>query len=228
MALILNIETATKTCSVALAKNGISVGQKNLSSGAYSHAENLHPFIDSLLKEHQIKPAELDAIAISMGPGSYTGLRIGVSTAKGLCFALNIPLIAVGTLELMFHSELLKSVDADLFCPMIDARRSEVFSALFDKTGSAISEVEALILDAESFSTLLKNKRIAFFGDGAVKFAAMIENSNAIFIEDIEPLASQMISISETLFEAQKFEDVAYFEPFYLKEFMATTPKKQL
>jgi len=228
LALILNIETATKTCSVALANNGALVGQKSISSGAYSHAENLHPFIDSLLKEHQISAAQLDAIAISMGPGSYTGLRIGVSTAKGLCYALNIPLIAVGTLELMCHSEKLKSIDADLFCPMIDARRSEVFTALFDNKGSTVSEVEALILDSESFSTLLQNKRIAFFGDGSAKFAVMINNPNAVFIEDVEPLADQMISLSEDLYKAQKFEDVAYFEPFYLKEFMATTPKKQL
>jgi len=228
LALILNIETATKTCSVALAKNGALVGQKSISSGAYSHAENLHPFIDSLLKEHQISAAELDAIAISMGPGSYTGLRIGVSTAKGLCYALNIPLIAVGTLELMCHSEKLKSIDADLFCPMIDARRSEVFTALFDNKGSAVSAVEALILDSESYSTLLQNKRIAFFGDGSAKFAVMINKPNAVFIESVEPLASQMISLSEELFKAQKFENVAYFEPFYLKEFMATTPKKQL
>jgi len=228
LALILNIETATKTCSVALAKNGALVGQKSISSGAYSHAENLHPFIDSLLKEHQINAAELDAIAISMGPGSYTGLRIGVSTAKGLCYALNIPLIAVGTLALMCRSEILKSIEADLLCPMIDARRSEVFTALFDNKGNVVSEVEALILDSESFSTLLQNKRIAFFGDGSAKFAVMINNSNAIFVEGVEPLAVQMISLSEELFEAQKFEDVAYFEPFYLKEFMATTPKKQL
>jgi tRNA threonylcarbamoyladenosine biosynthesis protein TsaB len=228
LALILNIETATKTCSVALAKNGALVGQKSLSSGAYSHAENLHPFIDSLLKEHQVSAAELDAIAISMGPGSYTGLRIGVSTAKGLCYALNIPLIAVGTLELMCHSEKLKSLDADLFCPMIDARRSEVFTALFNKSGQMVKDVEALILDTDSFSTLLQNQRIAFFGDGSAKFAEMINNPNAVFVDGVEPLASQMISLSEARFAAGKFEDVAYFEPFYLKEFMATTPKKQL
>jgi tRNA threonylcarbamoyladenosine biosynthesis protein TsaB len=228
LALILNIETATKTCSVALAKNGALVGQKSLSSGAYSHAENLHPFIDSLLKEHQVSAAELDAIAISMGPGSYTGLRIGVSTAKGLCYALNIPLIAVGTLELMCHSEKLKSLDADLFCPMIDARRSEVFTALFNKSGQMVKDVEALILDTDSFSTLLQNQRIAFFGDGSAKFSEMINNPNAVFVDGVEPLASQMISLSEARFAAVKFEDVAYFEPFYLKEFMATTPKKQL
>jgi tRNA threonylcarbamoyladenosine biosynthesis protein TsaB len=228
LALILNIETATKTCSVALAKNGALVGQKSLSSGAYSHAENLHPFIDSLLKEHQVSAAELDAIAISMGPGSYTGLRIGVSTAKGLCYALNIPLIAVGTLELMCHSEKLKSLDADLFCPMIDARRNEVFTALFNKSGQMVKDVEALILDTDSFSTLLQNQRIAFFGDGSAKFSEMINNPNAVFVDGVEPLASQMISLSEARFAAVKFEDVAYFEPFYLKEFMATTPKKQL
>jgi tRNA threonylcarbamoyladenosine biosynthesis protein TsaB len=228
MALILNIETATKTCSVALAKDGVLIGQKSLSSGAYSHAENLHLFIDLLLKEHQINPTDLDAISISMGPGSYTGLRIGVSTTKGLCYALNIPLIAVGTLELMCKSEQLISVEADLFCPMIDARRSEVFTALFNKSGLLEKDVEALILEADSFSTLLQNQRIAFFGDGSAKFAEMINNPNAIFVEGVEPLASQMISISEARFAAGKFEDVAYFEPFYLKEFMATTPKGQL
>jgi tRNA threonylcarbamoyladenosine biosynthesis protein TsaB len=226
MALILCIETATKTCSVAIVKDGIVLAEKSLTNEGYGHAENLHPFIESILKENQIKSRDLNAIAISAGPGSYTGLRIGVSAAKGLCFSLQIPLIAVNTLQLMCFSEKLKTIDADLLAPMIDARRDEVYTALFLPNGQEAGSVEPKILDEHSYSEELTNKRIAFFGDGAAKFKNMIQHANAIFVEGVQPLASQMATLASDKFKESKFEDVAYFEPFYLKEFIAGKPKK--
>jgi len=226
MALILCIETATKTCSVAIVKDGMVLAEKSLSGQGYGHAENLHPFIDSILKENNILSRALNAIAISAGPGSYTGLRIGVSAAKGLCYSLQIPLIAVNTLQLMCYSKKLKDINVDLLVPMIDARRNEVYTATFLPTGNQSGAVEPKILDEQSYSEELTDQRIAFFGDGAEKFKSMIHHPNAIFVDEIEPLASQMAALATEQFKESKFEDVAYFEPFYLKEFMAGTPKK--
>lgn len=230
MALILNLETATTVCSVSLSKDGqlLAVKEQN---GDYSHAENLTLFIEDVLKQADIKLSAVDAIAVSKGPGSYTGLRIGVSTAKGLCYSLNKPLIAISTLQ---HISLSVSEDSkykgsDLkshFCPMLDARRMEVYCAMFDSLNNEIRPITAEIVDEHSFSDLLNNQVIYFFGDGAAKCKNVLSaNKNAIFIDDIFPSAKNMISLSEQAFVNKEFEDVAYFEPFYLKDFVAGKKK---
>ncbi|MES2140681.1 MAG: tRNA (adenosine(37)-N6)-threonylcarbamoyltransferase complex dimerization subunit type 1 TsaB [Bacteroidota bacterium] len=230
MALILNLETATTVCSVSLSKDGqlLAVKEQN---GDYSHAENLTLFIEDVLKQAGIKLSEVDAIAVSKGPGSYTGLRIGVSTAKGLCYSLNKPLIAINTLQ---HISLSVSKNPQipisdlqaLFCPMLDARRMEVYCAMFDSLNNEIAPTTAEIIDEQSFSDLLNNRLIYFFGDGAAKCKNILSaNKNAIFIDDIFPSAKNMISLSEKAFLNKEFEDVAYFEPFYLKDFVAGKKK---
>jgi tRNA threonylcarbamoyladenosine biosynthesis protein TsaB len=238
MALILNIETATTVCSVALAKDGELICLKEINNG-YTHAENLTVFIEELVKEANIKFADLDAIAVSKGPGSYTGLRIGVSTAKGLCYALGKPLVAVQTLKsiiFQYKSSKFKvqssksNVETSLnplFCPMLDARRMEVYCALYDVELSEISPVEAKVIDENSFEEYLKKTSIYFFGDGAAKCREKIgSNANAVFIDNVVPSAAAMISFSEAAFNTGEFEDVAYFEPYYLKDFVAGPKKK--
>lgn len=230
MALILNLETSTTVCSVSLSKDGqlLAVKEQN---GDYSHAENLTLFIEDVLQQADVKLSDVDAIAVSKGPGSYTGLRIGVSTAKGLCYSLYKPLIAISTLQ---HISLSVSKDPQspisnlksLFCPMLDARRMEVYCAIFDSLNKEIRPTTAEIVDEHSFSDLLNNHVIYFFGDGAAKCKSVLSaNKNAIFIEDIFPSAKNMISLSEQAFVNKEFEDVAYFEPFYLKDFVAGKKK---
>lgn len=230
MALILNLETATTVCSVSLAKDGhlLAVKEQN---GDYSHAENLTLFIEDVLKQAKVKLTDVDAIAVSKGPGSYTGLRIGVSSAKGLCYSLKIPLIAISTLQ---HISLAVSKDLQpptsniqsLFCPMLDARRMEVYCTMFDSLNNEIRSISAEIVDEHSFSDLLDNNMIYFFGDGAAKCKNVLSaNKNAIFIDDIFPSAKNMIYLSEQAFVNKEFEDVAYFEPFYLKDFVAGKKK---
>lgn len=230
MALILNLETATTVCSVSLAKGGhlLSLKEQN---GEYSHSENLTLFIENVLLQANFKLSDIDAIAVSKGPGSYTGLRIGVSTAKGLCYSLNKPLIAINTLQhiSLSVSESLKPQISDLkpfLCPMLDARRMEVYCAIFDSLNNEIKSTSAEIIDEHSFSDLLKENVIYFFGDGAEKCKGVLSKSkNAIFIDDIFPSAKNMISLSELAFINKEFEDVAYFEPFYLKDFVAGKKK---
>lgn len=234
MALILNLETATTVCSVSLAKDGKLLALKE-QNGDYSHAENLTVFIEDVCKQANISLKEVDAIAVSKGPGSYTGLRIGVSTAKGLCYSLDKPLIAVDTLQYMaIAQKLLVNVtlsgveesQSSLFCPMLDARRMEVYCAIYDLDGKQIKETAAEIIDEHSFSSLLNEHTIYFFGDGAAKCKETFsQNSNAIFINDVVPSAKNMISLSEQAYNAKQFEDVAYFEPFYLKDFVAGKKK---
>lgn len=244
MATILNIETATKVCSVALAKDGGLLALKEV-NGDYSHAENLTVFIEDVCKQANVKLSDVDAIAVSKGPGSYTGLRIGVSTAKGLCYSLDKPLIAINTLEHLscslsthFTSGLngpppdLSNISLDipnlpfLSCPMIDARRMEVYCAVYDSASNEIISTTAKIIDEDSFSDLLEKNRIFFFGDGASKCKeALSKNKNAIFLDDISPSAKDMIRLSEKAYSEKKFEDVAYFEPFYLKDFVAGKKK---
>ncbi|MDP1747552.1 MAG: tRNA (adenosine(37)-N6)-threonylcarbamoyltransferase complex dimerization subunit type 1 TsaB [Bacteroidota bacterium] len=230
MALILNLETSTTVCSVSLSKDGrlLAVKEQN---GDYSHAENLTLFIEDVLQQADVKLSNVDAIAVSKGPGSYTGLRIGVSTAKGLCYSLNKPLIAISTLQ---HISLSISEDSQspisnlksLFCPMLDARRMEVYCAMFDSLNNEIRSITAEIIDEQSFSDLLNNNVIYFFGDGAAKCKDVLSaNKNAIFIDDIFPSSKNMISLSEQAFVNKEFEDVAYFEPFYLKDFVAGKKK---
>ena len=225
MALILQIETATDRCSVSIAKNGITLASKN-DEGERNHARVLVPIISELLQSSEIKGEELDAIAVSKGPGSYTGLRIGVSAAKGLCYAWEKPLIAVNTLESMaawFASK--NQVAVDCFCPMIDARRLEVYTALFSHQLDTIQETQALILNETSFSEYLNQKAIAFFGDGSMKFQKLFKQTpNTLFINDFKASSEGMNALALNLFQENRFESVAYFEPFYLKDFY--TPKK--
>lgn len=226
MALILNIETATKTCSVALAKDGKLLVIKE-HHGEYSHAENLTVFIQEIIETAGITFKDIDAIAVSKGPGSYTGLRIGVSTAKGLCFALNKPLLAVNTLEAMANCLKFENKNDYLLCPMIDARRMEVYCTVFNQKLEMIKETAAEIITEDSFSELMKDHKIVFFGDGSEKCKSVLGSiPNAYFADDFECSAIGMIELAEKAFNENKLEDLAYFEPFYLKDFVTTTPKK--
>jgi tRNA threonylcarbamoyladenosine biosynthesis protein TsaB len=222
---ILNIETATKNCSVALAKNGETILCKEISELGYSHAEKLHVFIEEICKESSIQLKDLHAIAVSKGPGSYTGLRIGVSAAKGLCFALDIPLISVDTLAVLASQAQLIAKENDLIIPMIDARRMEVYSAIFNNKLEKIREIEAQIIDENLFTSI--ENTVYFVGDSSEKAKAVLTKSNFIFLEEIVyPSAKDMSAISIQKFLNKDFEDVAYFEPFYLKDFLITTSKK--
>ncbi len=217
MTYILNIETATKNCSVALAKNGATVLCKELAEQGYSHAEKLHVFIEEILKETQITVQDLKAVAISKGPGSYTGLRIGVSTAKGLCYALGIPLISLDTLQVLAQKV---SIENGLIVPMIDARRMEVYSAVFDANHNKIMEVQAEILNENSYEAMTET--IFFVGDCQEKCKTVLTKDTFHFLpEIIYPSANEMSGLSYAKFCKNEFEDVAYFEPFYLKDFMA-------
>lgn len=224
MALILNIETSTTVCSVSLAKDGKVLASKEQNDG-YSHAEVLSIFIDEILKEQNINVSDLDAVAISEGPGSYTGLRIGTSTAKGLCYALNIPLIAVSTLQAMSQRIYKQHPEIDVFAPMIDARRMEVYVALFDKENDKIEDVYAKIIDEGSFKELLKAKKMLFLGNGAAKCKDVLTSDNAFFRTDALASSVGMAELSEEKYKKSDFTDLAYFEPFYLKDFIAGMPK---
>jgi tRNA threonylcarbamoyladenosine biosynthesis protein TsaB len=220
MGVILNIETATKICSVSLAKDGVLLALKE-QDGDYSHAENLTLFIEDVCVQANIKLSDVDAIAVSKGPGSYTGLRIGVSTAKGLCYSLDKPLIAINTLQHLSLSVSDNFKSDALFCPMIDARRMEVYCAIYDSSNKEINPTAAEIIDERSFDDLLTKNQIVFFGDGAEKCKEILsKNKNALFVDNVFPSAKNMIPPSEKAFINGQFEDVAYFEPFYLKDFM--------
>ena len=222
MGYILNIETATKNCSVALAKEGEIILCKEIAEEGYSHAERLHVFIEGIIKEAGISLSDLSAIAVSQGPGSYTGLRIGVSAAKGLCFALEIPLIAVDTLQVLASQV---NVADGLIVPMIDARRMEVYSAIFYPKFDKKREILAEIIDGDSFSD--RSEKLYFVGDCAEKCKSVLIKENHLFLEDIKyPSAKQMSILSYQKFKTNDTVDVAYFEPYYLKDFMVTTPKK--
>lgn len=235
MATILNIETSTEVCSVSLAKDGQTLFQKESSEGL-NHSQLLTVFIEDLFKTNTLDLNQLDAIAVSKGPGSYTGLRIGVSVAKGLCYGLNIPLISVGSIEAMGHyvalnlSEFSGSASAHnlLFCPMIDARRMEVYTALFNNKGEAITSVTAEIIDENSFAEQLVRQSILFFGNGAEKCRSKITHKNALFKGPGKTSARFMQTLSERKYNKRDFENVAYFEPFYLKDFVATIPKNKI
>ncbi|WP_439131981.1 tRNA (adenosine(37)-N6)-threonylcarbamoyltransferase complex dimerization subunit type 1 TsaB [Polaribacter sp.] len=224
MSIILNIETATKNCSVSLAKNGEILAIKELNNGKYSHAEVLHPYIENVLKESNLSPKEIDAVAVSKGPGSYTGLRIGVSAAKGLCFAFDKPLISIDTLTSLSHAI---DVEDGLIVPMIDARRMEVYAAVYNQTHQQIREIKAEIIDENSFSEYLKDTKVYFLGDGAEKCKTIITHHNAIFLFDKFPSAEQMAKLSFDKYKKSDIENVAYFEPFYLKDFVVIPEKKK-
>ncbi len=222
MSYILNIETATKNCSVTLAKEGKTIICKEIAEEGYSHAERLHVFIEEVMKEAGIALKDLVAIAVSQGPGSYTGLRIGVSAAKGLCFALDIPLIAVDTLQTLASQV---SVSSGLIVPMIDARRMEVYSAIFSPNFEKTRAVEAEIITEDSFSDL--QETLYFVGDCAEKGKTVLTKENFVFLDKIKyPSANEMSFLSFEKYKKNDTVDVAYFEPYYLKDFLITTSKK--
>lgn len=229
MALILNIETATPVLSVALAKNGEVIAKREENT-QNRHSERITLFIQELLEKRQVTQEDLDAVAVSEGPGSYTGLRIGVSTAKGICYAKDIPLIAISTLKAMaWRMATRRKKESNkkdvLFCPMIDARRMEVYSAFFDSDHHQIRKVQADIIDENSYEAFLTDKTVVFGGDGADKCREVIRSENAVFLNNIHPSSEAMAPIAETYFRNKNFADVAYFEPFYLKAFKAGKPR---
>lgn len=218
MPLILCIETATTNCSVAVVKNGKLLALKEDNSKSYSHAERLHVYIQEVLQDANISKDELQAIAVSKGPGSYTGLRIGVSAAKGLCFALDVPLISVPTLQ----SLAMQVEEKDgIIIPMLDARRMEVYAAVYDTDYNEIRETRAEILDENSYANYLEKGRVYFIGNGVEKFKNICAHPNAVFMENGLPSAREMCSIANKKFRESDFEDTAYFEPFYLKDFIS-------
>jgi len=224
----LAIESATKTCSVALFKGSklIDIKEEN---GAYSHAEKLAPYVEELLEQNALRLKQLDAIGISSGPGSYTGLRIGLSLAKGLCVGFQIPLIAVSTLEAMAWGAIAAEKDRHaLYCPMIDARRLEVYTALYQHEGRIHSPEEAKVIDEDSFKDELKSQKIYFFGDGAEKCKAFIRSENAVFLSEFHISAENLGDLILREFQNENFEDLAYFQPNYFKDFKAGKPKKLL
>lgn len=217
MAFILCIETTTTNCSVALANDGQIASVKEYNSKKYSHAEKLHPFIEEVLAEADCEFSDLKAIAISQGPGSYTGLRIGTSTAKGLCFALDIPLIALETLDVLF--EQVKNEPYDFVIPMLDARRMEVYTATYELSNKTKSATEAKVLDEGSFEETLDKGKVLCVGNGVKKFQEICHHPNISFTESL-PSAKQMVKLAQDKFTKEAFEDLAYFEPYYLKDFI--------
>ncbi|TGV00884.1 tRNA (adenosine(37)-N6)-threonylcarbamoyltransferase complex dimerization subunit type 1 TsaB [Flavivirga rizhaonensis] len=220
---ILNIETATTNCSVSLSKEGKTVVLKEDYDKNYSHAERLHIYIDEVLKEAKVPSEDVEAIAVSKGPGSYTGLRIGVSAAKGLCFALDKPLISVSTLEALAHQV---KCDDGVIVAMLDARRMEVYSAVFDADYNQIRETEAQILDESSFEDYLDKGNVSFIGNGVEKAKTLIKHPNAVFIDGKLPSANEMSHLAYNKYKISDIEDVAYFEPYYLKDFVALKSQK--
>lgn len=226
---LLHIETSTKNCSVAISRNGEPLCVCEEYDENYGHSEKLHQFVNWALEGAEISLGELDAVCVSKGPGSYTGLRIGVSAAKGFCFGLGIPLLSLNSLEILAQTQ--KNQGFDLIIPMIDARRMEVYTAVFDGNGKMISEIEAKILDESPLTPKggifgeFADKKIAFVGDGAEKSKSVLDLPNAKFLEGIHPSAQNMIHLAEEKFTKKNWEDVAYFEPFYLKEFVTGSKK---
>jgi len=224
LALILNIETSTTNCSVSLSKEGETLVLKEDYNNKYSHAELLHNYIDEVIIEAKIPLSSLDAIAISKGPGSYTGLRIGVSAAKGLCVALDKPLISTPTLEALAHQV---NSDEGVIVSMLDARRMEVYSAVFNANHQQIRETQAQILDGNSFKKYLEEGKVFFIGNGVAKTKELITHENAIFVEGKLPSANDMSQLAYQKYKKSDIEDVAYFEPYYLKDFIAIKPNKK-
>ena len=224
LAIILNIETSTKNCSVNIAENGVVLAIKELNNGNYSHAEVLHPFIEEVLQKAAITKSQISAIAVSKGPGSYTGLRIGVSAAKGLCFALNCPLISIDTLTALSYAI---SIEKGFIVPMLDARRMEVYAAIFNSENVNVRDTKAEIIDEGSFAKELEQSKVYFLGDGSEKCKQIITHKNAVFMDEKFPSSREMASLSYLKYKISDIEDVAYFEPFYLKDFIVIPEKKK-
>jgi tRNA threonylcarbamoyladenosine biosynthesis protein TsaB len=228
--MIICIETATTLCSVALCDSQRVISVKESGEGR-SHASVLTLFIQDILKEAGIRVADLEAIAVSKGPGSYTGLRIGVSTAKGMAYAASIPIIGVETTCSMFHGFISSGKEyheSDLFCPLLDARRMEVYYTLYDITANIVRETRAEVIKKDSFSDIPETSRIFFFGDGSAKCREIITRNNVFFDRDFSISAAFMQKPVYELYEKHSFEDTAYFEPFYLKDFLTTKPVKNI
>ncbi len=223
MSYILSIETSTTNCSVALSKEGDTIALKEDNSHNYSHAELLHQFIEEVLAEAEVSINRLSAIAVSKGPGSYTGLRIGVSAAKGLCFSLDIPLIAISTLESLANQV---TVENGCIVAMLDARRMEAYTAVYNFRHELVREIKAEILSVNSFEDILKHQKVVFIGNAVNKFSSLTESAKATFVYDKLPSANDMSSLAFQQLKIGKTEDVAYFEPFYLKNFIALKSKR--
>ena len=230
MSCILNIDTSTNVCSVAVSQDGACIFDKEDHSGP-NHAERLGAFVDEALSFIDNHAIPLDAVAVSCGPGSYTGLRIGVSMAKGICYGRDVKLLAVPTLELLCVPVLLREIVTDddaLLCPMLDARRMEAYAQLFTRSLREVRPIQADVVDADTYREYLDKHPVYFFGNGAMKCKEVIDHPNAHFIEGIEALAKNMLPLAERRMAREEFEDVAYFVPFYLKDFVAKQPRKLL
>ena len=230
MSCILNIDTSTNVCSVAVSQDGACIFDKEDHSGP-NHAERVGAFVDEALSFIDNHAIPLDAVAVSCGPGSYTGLRIGVSMAKGICYGRDVKLLAVPTLELLCVPVLLREMVTDddaLLCPMLDARRMEVYAQLFTRSLREVRPIQADVVDADTYREYLDKHPVYFFGNGAMKCKEVIDHPNAHFIEGIEALAKNMLPLAERRMAREEFEDVAYFVPFYLKDFVAKQPRKLL
>ena len=228
MAVILQIETSTTVCSAALSQTSSCIMERT-ELGGLSHATMLPRFLQEIVSFLTKENLKVDAVSVSCGPGSYTGLRIGVSSAKGLCYGWNVPLIAVDTLAVLCEGLIETGMtlgEDDLLCPMIDARRMEVYTAFYNKHLERVAPISAEIVSEDSFSDILASHKVYFFGDGAEKCRNVLTHQNAIFVPNVVPFAKNMTRLSATFFAQEKFQDVAYFEPFYLKDFIATLPKK--
>ncbi|APQ17859.1 tRNA (adenosine(37)-N6)-threonylcarbamoyltransferase complex dimerization subunit type 1 TsaB [Maribacter hydrothermalis] len=224
MGILLNLETSSTNCSVCVSKGGEILAIKELNSANYSHAEKLHIFIEDVLIEASLKIEDLKAVAVSKGPGSYTGLRIGVSAAKGLCYALGIPLISISTLKSMASQVTIKKGEVSI--PVLDARRMEVYSAVFDENLKEIRETKAELIDENSFKEFINSKHVHFLGSGAEKIRELFPLEAITYHCEIVPSAKEMVPIAWSKYQQKDFEDVAYFEPYYLKDFVLQTKKK--
>ncbi|MDR3142671.1 MAG: tRNA (adenosine(37)-N6)-threonylcarbamoyltransferase complex dimerization subunit type 1 TsaB [Tannerellaceae bacterium] len=229
MSSVLTIETSTSVCSAALSVDG-KIEFEKVSFEGPSHAALAGVFIEEAIARAKKKGIRLDAVAVSSGPGSYTGLRIGVSMAKGVCFGYDIPLLAIPTLDIMAYKAIKETIQPDdtLYCAMLDARRMEVYAAIYDHKLNAVRPTSAEVVTADTYSSFLETNRVCFFGNGAAKCKKIITSPRALFIDHIVPLAGDMAALAHERFVNSKFEDIAYFEPFYLKEFVATVPKNKV
>ena len=223
MAIILNLETATTNCSVSIASNGNLLAIKEHDTPNYSHSEQLHLFIQEVVQEASLSISDIDAVAVSKGPGSYTGLRIGVSSAKGLCFALDLPLISVATLTSL--AQQVGGDNYDFIIPLLDARRMEVYSSIFDAGLNEVRKTKAEIIDNDSFSEFTQKGNVLLIGSGAEKCRELLQNPNFEFDTAAVPSAKEMGHLSYEKFQKENFEDLAYFEPFYLKDFILQKKK---
>ena len=224
MSYILHVETSTKNCSVSVGKSGVLVALQELNTESYSHAEKLHVFLEEVVQKAGISFSDLAAVCVGKGPGSYTGLGIGVSAVKGLCFALGVPMLAIESLEILSRKVV---ANQGYILPLLDARRMEVYSAVFDKNHKRIRETQAEVIHENSFREYLEDGPVFFVGDGADKCKDVIQHSNAHYINNAFPSAKEMVRLAFEKYTANDTVDVAYFEPFYLKDFVGTKPKKR-